>query len=71
MADFKTHICRFADEETFRTYCGITEWSCSEDFFETPGTLVGTAEAHKCTCNTCKVLFDKHEAQFFDKQKDI
>jgi hypothetical protein len=70
MADCKIHIARFSDTESFKTYCGINEWNCSEDFWEADN-LVSTAEVEKCTCSTCKVLFDKHEAQFFDKIKDI
>lgn len=52
MQKFKKHIARFADKESFKTYCGINEENCSEDFWESD-TLLEIKDEKNATCKRC------------------
>lgn len=56
--DFKTHMVRYADNDGFRTMCGIDD-SCSEDFYYTAGNIVQFGRESETTCKRCLASYRK------------
>ena len=64
---YPTHGNVYENEGEFRTYCGITEITCTEQLFESDNFVI---EHEACTCKVCTKAYDaeckKIEAQWED-----
>lgn len=62
----KTHKIKYADTETFTTFCGLTDWNVKSEDFE--NNLVGTYD--ECTCANCIRAFNRFTREvdaYFEK----